>query len=85
MTQLWEIGRFSLRRNILKQSSRVRTGPGKPGKSWNLIIRIPVMEFWPRSWKVMEFHVGNFYAAELPTVLDCLTCMREKTFNYGNM
>ena len=23
---------------------RVRTGPGKPGKSWNLIIRIPGLE-----------------------------------------
>ena len=29
--------------------------------------------------------LANLYAAELPTVLDCLTCMREKTLNYGNM
>ena len=29
------------------------------------------MEFWPRSW---NFILANLYAAELPTVLDCLTC-----------
>ena len=28
--------------------------------------------------------LANLYAAELPTVLDCLTCMREKTLNNGN-
>ena len=56
------------------------------------------MEFWPRSWKVMEFDnldsrpgkswnfgpgrgkswdfmLAKLYAAELPTVLDCLTCI----------
>ena len=42
---------------------RVRTGPGKPGKSWNLIIWIPGLEshgILAKSWKVMEFHVGKF-------------------------
>ena len=53
-----------------------------------------------KTWKVMEFDnldsrpgkswnfmLANLYPAELPrpTVLDCLTCMGEKTLNYGNM
>ena len=50
-------------------------GPG-PGKSWN---------FGPGPGKSWNFMLANLYPAELPTVLDCLTCMREKTLNYGNM
>ena len=51
---------------ILTLLDRVRTGPEKPGKSWNLKIWIPgletpkVMEFLSRSWKVMKFDVGKF-------------------------
>ena len=48
----------------------------RPGKSWN---------FGPGPGKSWNFMLANLYAAELPTVLDCLTCMREKTLNYGNM
>ena len=48
----------------------------RPGKSWN---------FGPGPGKSWNFMFANLYAAELPTVLDCLTCMREKTLNYGNM
>ena len=73
----------------LFQKYRVRTGPGKPGKSWNLIIWIPGLEshgiFGPGPGKSWNFMLANLYAAELPTVLDCLTCMRGKTLNYGNM
>ena len=47
----------------------------RPGKSWN---------FGPGPGKSWNFMLANLYAAELPTVLDCLTCMREKTLNYGN-
>ena len=43
------------------------------------------MEFCPGPGKSWNFMLANLYAAELPTVLDCLTCMREKTLNYGNM
>ena len=43
----------------------------RPGKSWN---------FGPGPGKSWNFMLENLYAAELPTVLDCLTCMREKTF-----
>ena len=32
---------------------RVRTGPGKPGKSWNFLL------FGFQAWKVMEFDVGK--------------------------
>ena len=48
----------------------------RPGKSWN---------FGPGPGKSWNFMLANLYAAELPTVLDCLTCMRGKTLNYGNM
>ena len=41
----------------------------RPGKSWN---------FGPGPGKSCNFMLANLYsAAELPTVLDCLTCMRE--------
>ena len=40
--------------------SRVRTGPGKPGKSWNLIIWIPGLESRGILAQVLEFHVGKF-------------------------
>ena len=43
----------------------------RPGKPWN---------FGPGPGKSWNFMLENLYAAELPTVLDCLTCMREKTF-----
>ena len=42
-----------------------RPGKGPPGKSWN------VGSGPGKSWNFM-------LAAELPTVLDCLTCMRGK-------
>ena len=48
----------------------------RPGKSWN---------FGPGPGKSWNFMLANLYAAELPTVLDCLTCPREKTLNDGNM
>ena len=48
----------------------------RPGKSWN---------FGPGPGKSWNFMLANLYAAELPTFLDCLTCMRGKTLNYGNM
>ena len=48
----------------------------RPGKSWNF-GRGP-----GNSW---NFILANLYAAELPTVLDCLTFMREKTLNYSKM
>ena len=48
----------------------------RPGKSWN---------FGPGPGKSWNFMLANVYAAELPTVLDCLTCMREKKLTYGNM
>ena len=48
----------------------------RPGKSWN---------FGPGPGKSWNFILANLYAAELPTVLDCLTCMREKTLNNSNM
>ena len=38
-----------------------------------------------RPGKSWNFMLANLYPAELPTVLDCLTCMREKTLNYGSM
>ena len=41
----------------------------RPGKSWN---------FGPDPGKSWNFMLGKLYAAELPTVLDCLTCTREK-------
>ena len=41
----------------------------RPGKSWN---------FGPSSGKSWNFMLANLYAADLPTVLDCLTCMRGK-------
>ena len=47
-----------------------------PGKSWN---------FGPGPGKSWNFMLANLYPAELPTVLDCLTCMREKILNYSNM
>ena len=76
--------------------NRVRTGPGKPGKSWNLIIfqAWKVMDFVQvkeshglcpgqgKSWKLM---LANINAAELPTVLDCPKCLWENTLNYGKM
>ena len=37
----------------------------RPGKSWN---------FGPGPGKSWNFMLANLYAAELPTVLDCLTC-----------
>ena len=37
----------------------------RPGKSWN---------FGSGPGKSWNFMLANFYAAELPTVLDCLTC-----------
>ena len=55
-----------------ERDNRVRTGPGKPGKSWNLIIWIPGLEthvFLSRSWKVMEYDVGKcMYGADMPTI-----------------
>ena len=47
----------------------------RPRKSWN---------FGPGPGKSWNFMLGNLYAVELLNVLDCLTCMREKTLNYGN-
>ena len=47
----------------------------RPGKSWN---------FGPGPGKSWNFMLANLYAAEMPT-RDCLTCMRGKTLNYGNM
>ena len=41
----------------------------RPGKSLN---------FGPGPGKSWNFMLANLYAAELPTVLDCLTCMRGK-------
>ena len=41
----------------------------RPGKSWN---------FGPGPGKSWNFMLGNFCAAELPTVLDCLTRTWEK-------
>ena len=41
----------------------------RPGKSWN---------FGPGPGKSWNFMLANLYAAELPTVLDCMTCTREK-------
>ena len=41
----------------------------RPGKSWN------VGPGPGKSWNVM---LANVLTAELPTILDCLTCMREK-------
>ena len=41
----------------------------RPGKSWN---------FGPGPGKSWNFILANLYAAELPTVLDCLTCDAEK-------
>ena len=35
---------------------RVRTGPGKPGKSWNLIIWIPGLESRGILAQVLESH-----------------------------
>ena len=35
---------FRLIHTIVRLMHRVRTGPGKPGKSWNLIIWIPRLE-----------------------------------------
>ena len=35
---------------------RVRTGPGKPGKSWNLIIWIPGLESHGILAQVLESH-----------------------------
>ena len=44
------------------------------------------MEFWSRSWEVMEFDVGEFICSKAAwTVLDCLICMREITLNYDKM
>ena len=37
-------------------TSRVRTGPGKPGKSWNLIIWIPGLESHGILAQVLESH-----------------------------
>ena len=34
--------------------NRVRTDPGKPGKYWNLIIKIPGLEYTGISSKVLE-------------------------------
>ena len=42
---------------------RVRTGPGKPGKSWNLLIWISGLEshgIFAQVMKVMEFDVGKY-------------------------
>ena len=36
--------------------NRVRTGPGKPGKSWNLIIWIPGLESHGILAQVLESH-----------------------------
>ena len=41
----------------------------RPGKSWNV---------GPGPGKSWNFMLANVYTAELPTVLDCLTCMRGK-------
>ena len=48
----------------------------RPGKSWNFGLGPG------KSWNLM---LANLCAAELPTVLDCLTCMRESTLNYSKM
>ena len=49
----------------------------RPGKSWNFGL-CP-----GKSWNLM---LANVCAAELPgTVLDCLTCTRENTLNYGRI
>ena len=37
-------------------NNRVRTGPGKPGKSWNLIIWIPGLESHGILAQVLESH-----------------------------
>ena len=41
----------------------------RPGKSRN---------FGPGPGKSWNFMLANVYASELPTVLGCLTCTREK-------
>ena len=43
-------------RHSLFYLDRVRTGPGKPGKSWNLIICIPGLESHGIFVRVMESH-----------------------------
>ena len=43
------------------------------------------MEFWSRSWKVMEFDLSKYVGSMLPTVLDCPKCSRENTLNYGKI
>ena len=40
--------------------NRVRSGPGKPGKSWNLIILIPGLESLGILVQVVEIDVGKF-------------------------
>ena len=44
--------------NLMPRDSlyRVRTGPGKPGKSWNLIIWIPGLESHGILDQVLESH-----------------------------
>ena len=50
----------------------------RPGKSWN---------FGSGPGKSWNFMLANLYAAELPTVLDCLTydICGKKHLNFGNM
>ena len=40
--------------SVARWLNRVRTDPGKPGKYWNLIIRIPGLEYTGISSKVLE-------------------------------
>ena len=41
-------------RSVTKNLHRVRTHPGKPGIYWNLIIRIPGLEYTGILSKVLE-------------------------------
>ena len=73
---------------------RVRTGPGKPGKSWNLIIWIPGLESHGILDQVLESHGISCWQICMQQ-----SCLRSraaycsglsdmyagKTLNYGNM
>ena len=65
---------------------RVRTGPGKPGKSWNLIIWILGLESHGMlAWKVMEFHVGKCVYSRAAYCSGLSDMYAGKKIDYGNM
>ena len=43
------------------------------------------MEFWTRSWKVMEFHVGKCVCSRAAYCYGLSDMYAGKTLNYGNM